>query len=63
MAGFAEGVIQFQDVYAFRKTGVDENYRTVGHFEAAGTVPEFFTRLQEHGVKLDLDFLFGETTR
>lgn len=63
VAGFAEGVIQFQDVYAFRKTGVDENYRTVGHFEAAGTVPEFFTRLQEHGVKLDLDFLFGEATR
>jgi pilus assembly protein CpaF len=22
-------------------------------------VPEFFTRLQEHGLKLDLEFLFG----
>ncbi|SFP08090.1 pilus assembly protein CpaF [Variovorax sp. OK605] len=61
ITGFADGVIQMQDVYAFRKTGVDDTFKTVGHFTAAGTVPEFFTRLQEHGLKLDLEYLFGET--
>lgn len=60
ITGFADGTIQMQDVYAFRKTGVDESFKTVGHFAAAGTVPEFFTRLQEHGLKLDLEYLFGE---
>ncbi len=59
ITGFSEGTIQMQDVYIFRKTGVDPDYRTVGNFAAAGTVPEFFTRLQEHGVKLDMDYMFG----
>ena len=61
ITGFADGMIQMQDVYAFRKTGVDDSFKTVGHFAAAGTVPEFFTRLQEHGLKLDLEYLFGES--
>jgi pilus assembly protein CpaF len=52
-------MIRMQDVYVFRKTGVDAEFKTVGHFAAAGTVPDFFTRLQEHGLKLDLEFLFG----
>ena len=60
ITGFADGMIHMQDVYSFKKTGVDADFRTVGHFAAAGTVPEFFTRLQEHGLKLDLDFLFGD---
>jgi pilus assembly protein CpaF len=60
ITGYAEGVIQMQDVYVFRKTGVDADFRTVGHFAAAGTVPDFFNRLQEHGMKLDLEFLFGK---
>ena len=59
ITGFADGMIQMQDVYVFRKTGVDAEFKTVGHFAAAGTVPDFFTRLQEHGLKLDLEFLFG----
>ncbi len=59
ITGFSEGTIQMQDVYAFKKTGVDADYRTVGHFAAAGMVPEFFGRLQEHGVKLDMDYMFG----
>ena len=62
ITGFSEGVIQMQDIYVFRKTGVDADFRTVGNFGAAGPVPEFFTRLQEHGVKLDMNYMFGEAT-
>jgi pilus assembly protein CpaF len=60
ITGCSDGTVQMQDIYSFRKTGVDAAFRTVGHFVAAGTVPEFFTRLQEQGLKPDLGFLFGD---
>ncbi|MDQ8017152.1 MAG: ATPase, T2SS/T4P/T4SS family [Bordetella sp.] len=60
VAGFGNGVIQMQDVFVFRKTGVDENYRTTGRYESAGMVPSFISSLQEHGLRIDLESLFGE---
>lgn len=60
VAGFGNGVIQMQDVFVFRKTGVDENYRTTGKYESAGMVPSFISSLQEHGLRIDLESLFGE---
>jgi len=60
VAGFSNGVIQMQDVFLFKKTGVDDNYRTTGRYESAGMVPNFIGSLQEHGVRIDLERLFGE---
>ena len=61
VTGISDGRIQMQDIYGFKRTGLDAASKTVGHFAAAGAVPEFFVRLQAHGLKPDLEFLFGES--
>ena len=60
VTGFSNGVIQMQDIYVFRKTGVDADFRTTGRFEATGLIPNFIEDLQEHGLTIDRDALFGQ---
>ena len=59
VTGCPAGIIQMQDIYVYKKTGVDSDYKTVGYFEPTGLVPDFFTKLQDSGTKLDLDSLIG----
>ena len=60
VTGCPDGTIQMQDIYTYKKTGLDANYKTVGHFESTGTVPDFFAKLQESGSKLDLHSLIRQ---
>ena len=60
LTGCPGGIIQMQDIFVYRKTGVDDAHKTVGFFEPTGTVPDFFAGLQEHGMQLNLQTLFGK---
>ncbi len=53
-----DGVIQMQDIFVFRKTGLDAEFRTQGRFEATGVIPDFVARLVEHGVPVNMEELF-----
>ena len=53
-----DGVIQMQDIFVFRKTGLDAEFRTQGRFEATGVIPDFVSRLVEHGVPVNMEELF-----
>lgn len=57
ITGCPGGIIQMQDLYVFKKTGVDNNQKTLGYFESTGLVPDFFLQLQETGIKLDIESL------
>ena len=43
-----------QDVFKFKQTGVGPGGKTLGHYEATGTVPEFVHDLRKRGVDTDL---------
>ncbi len=47
-------VITLQDVFKFKQTGVGPGGKTLGHYEATGTVPEFVHDLRKRGVDTDL---------
>lgn len=53
-----DGVIQMQDIFIFRKSGVDAEFRTQGRFEATGVIPDFVSKLVEHGVPVNMQELF-----
>ncbi|PIF93395.1 pilus assembly protein CpaF [Acidovorax sp. 62] len=57
-----DGVIQMQDIYVFKKSGLDAEFRTQGTFEATGVIPDFVSRLVEHGVPVNMQELFFNTT-
>lgn len=58
VSGCTDGIVQMQDVYHFKKTGLDEDYRTQGEFLANGITPDFVTALIEHGTKVNTESLF-----
>jgi len=53
-----DGVIQMQDIFVFRKTGLDAEFRTQGRFEATGVIPDFVAKLVEHGVPVNMEEFF-----
>ena len=53
-----DGVIQMQDIFVFRKTGLDADFRTQGRFEATGVIPDFVAKLVEHGVPVNMEEFF-----
>jgi pilus assembly protein CpaF len=47
-----QDIIILQEVFRFRQTGIDQNSRAVGQFEATGVRPSFVPRLEAKGIKL-----------
>jgi pilus assembly protein CpaF len=47
-----QDIIIMQEVFRYRQTGVDQNGRAYGQFEATGVRPTFVPRLEQKGIKL-----------
>jgi len=45
-------VIVLQDIYRFMQTGLDENGKILGAFEASGMRPDFMEKFEMNGIKL-----------
>jgi pilus assembly protein CpaF len=45
-------MIIMQEVFRYHQSGVDQNGRTYGQFEASGVRPSFVNRLEAAGIKL-----------
>jgi pilus assembly protein CpaF len=55
ITGMEGDVITMQEIFAFRRTGIDEEGRVDGHFVATGIRPRFADIFGTHGIKLDPD--------
>ena len=47
-----QDMIIMQDVFRYKQTGIDQNGRAFGQFEATGVRPSFVNRLEASGIKL-----------
>lgn len=47
-----QDTIIMQDIFRFRQSGIDQNGRTFGQYEATGVRPTFMPRLEARGIKL-----------
>ncbi|MGH7221715.1 MAG: CpaF family protein [Gemmataceae bacterium] len=47
-----QDMIIMQDVFRYKQTGIDQNGRAFGQFEATGVRPSFVSRLEAAGIKL-----------
>jgi pilus assembly protein CpaF len=50
IVGMEQDVIAMQDIFVFKKTGLSEDGKVVGHFEATGIRPKFADQLKLAGV-------------
>jgi len=55
ITGLESGVIQMQNIFVFKQTGVDGEGHVVGQFEATGRVPEFYEDLRSRGIHVDMN--------
>ena len=55
VAGVSDGVIQLQELFRYKPTGVDARGRTVGQFEPTGQRPEFHEAAKAEGIELPAD--------
>jgi len=53
ITGMEGEVITMQEIFSFRRTGVDPEGRVKGHFVATGVRPRFAEIFETHGIRLD----------
>ncbi|MEP5938630.1 MAG: CpaF family protein [Erythrobacter sp.] len=52
LTGMEGDTITMQEIFRFKKEGIDENNKVIGHFEATGIRPKFLLDAEAHGIKL-----------
>jgi pilus assembly protein CpaF len=52
IVGMERDVVAMQDIFLYKKTGVSEDGKVVGHYEATGIRPKFADRLKISGVEV-----------
>lgn len=55
ITGMEADVIQMQEIFKFRRIGIDDDGKVIGQFEATGTRPRFLEHLQAMGVEFSGD--------
>jgi pilus assembly protein CpaF len=53
ITGMEGDVITMQEIFSYRRTGIDENGRVIGRFAASGIRPSFADLFQAHGIETD----------
>ena len=48
-----QNVVNMQEIFQFKRLGVDENGKVQGEFRATGIRPMMMQRIKERGVALD----------
>jgi len=60
LTGMEGETITMQEIFRFKKEGVDENNMVIGHFEATGIRPKFLLEAEAHGIKLPAELFRPE---
>ncbi|NBX67617.1 MAG: pilus assembly protein TadA [Proteobacteria bacterium] len=50
--GMQGEVVTMQEIFAFKKTGMDQNRKVIGKFVATGFIPKFIDDLEQQGIKI-----------
>jgi pilus assembly protein CpaF len=50
--GMQGDVVTMQEIFGFRKTGMDKNRKIVGKYVATGFIPKFIDDLEQQGIKI-----------
>jgi len=54
ITGMESGVVQMQNIFIFKQSGLDENGKVIGALKPTGRVPEFFEELKQRGISIDM---------
>lgn len=52
IVGMQGEVVTMQEIFGFRKTGMDKNRKIIGKFVATGFIPKFIDELEQQGIKI-----------
>lgn len=55
ITGMEQNVVNMQEIFSFKRMGVDENGKVLGEFRASGIRPMMVQRIKERGIPLDED--------
>ena len=55
IVGMEQDVVAMQEIFFFKKTGVDENGKVLGHYSATGIRPKFADQLELTGIEITAD--------
>tara|TARA_Y100001934_G_scaffold283686_1_gene405582 strand:- start:2529 stop:3830 length:1302 start_codon:yes stop_codon:yes gene_type:complete len=55
ITGMEQNVVNMQEIFSFKRMGVDENGKVLGEFRASGIRPMMVQRIKERGISLDED--------
>ncbi len=55
ISGLEGDRITMQDLFTFTQTGIDQNGKVIGHFEATGSVPTFIEEIKTRGLSLQMN--------
>jgi pilus assembly protein CpaF len=50
--GMQGEVVTMQEIFGFRRTGMDKNRKVIGKFVATGFIPKFIDELEQQGIKI-----------
>ncbi|WP_300522320.1 CpaF family protein [Alcanivorax sp.] len=53
ITGMEQNVVNMQEIFQFKRLGVDENGKVLGEFRATGIRPMMMQRIKERGIPLD----------
>jgi pilus assembly protein CpaF len=56
ITGMEGNVITTQDIFVFNQTGVGDDGRIQGSFQATGVRPKFMSRLQRNGIEIPREY-------
>jgi pilus assembly protein CpaF len=48
------GTVQINDIFLYHQTGFDTNGKVMGEFRATGMVPQFYEKLRNQGIEVDM---------
>ncbi|HKJ75949.1 MAG TPA: ATPase, T2SS/T4P/T4SS family [Gammaproteobacteria bacterium] len=54
VTGVEGNVIQMQDIFLYKQSGLDSEGKVFGAFEATGQIPEFYEDLRNRGIEVDM---------
>ncbi|MFW6387316.1 MAG: ATPase, T2SS/T4P/T4SS family [Thermodesulfobacteriota bacterium] len=54
VTGMESGVVQMQNLFTFKQSGLDDNGKVLGTLKATGRVPEFYEDLRQRGLQVDM---------
>lgn len=60
ITGMEGDTITMQEIFRFKKTGIDDNQQVIGHFEATGIRPKFLLDAEAYGIKMPAELFRPE---